>query len=354
MTIDPRSACPLGRTGLEVTRLGFGGASIGGLFSAVADAERGRDGRATPGTSGSVPSTRRRCTATAPPSGGWASRSPAARATSSSCRRRSAGCVRPTRAIPPGADVDRQAFDGREDAFYVVQDRRSAWSSTTAADGVRRSLEESLERLGLDRIDIALIHDPDDHWRARDRGQAWPALARLRDGGRDPRRRRGHEPVGDAHPVRARGRLRRLPRRRPLHAARPGRPGRAAAALRRNGASAIVIGGVMNSGVLADPRPGAPVRLRPADPGRRSIGRDGSAPSATATACRCERRRSSSRSPIRRSRRWSPGSARIDAPRRVPGAHAPPDPGRPLGRAASRGPHRAPMRPSPRAPGGGP
>jgi D-threo-aldose 1-dehydrogenase len=32
-----------------------------------------------------------------------------------------------------------------------------------SADGVRRSLEASLRRLGLDRIDIALIHDPDDH-----------------------------------------------------------------------------------------------------------------------------------------------------------------------------------------------
>ena len=29
-------------------------------------------------------------------------------------------------------------------------------------DGVLRSLEESLRRLGLDRVDIALIHDPDD------------------------------------------------------------------------------------------------------------------------------------------------------------------------------------------------
>ena len=29
-------------------------------------------------------------------------------------------------------------------------------------DGVLRSLEESLRRLGLDRVGIALIHDPDD------------------------------------------------------------------------------------------------------------------------------------------------------------------------------------------------
>jgi len=47
---------------------------------------------------------------------------------------------------------------------------------------VRRSIEESLERLNLERIDIALIHDPDDHWQAALEG-AWPGLARLRDEG---------------------------------------------------------------------------------------------------------------------------------------------------------------------------
>ncbi len=49
-------------------------------------------------------------------------------------------------------------------------------------DGVRRSLEESLERLGLDSIDVALIHDPDTHW-AQAVGEAFPALAELRDQG---------------------------------------------------------------------------------------------------------------------------------------------------------------------------
>lgn len=49
-------------------------------------------------------------------------------------------------------------------------------------DGVLRSLSESLGRLRLDRIDIALIHDPDDHLiQALD--QAAPALAELRDQG---------------------------------------------------------------------------------------------------------------------------------------------------------------------------
>jgi D-threo-aldose 1-dehydrogenase len=51
-----------------------------------------------------------------------------------------------------------------------------------STDGVRRSIDESLERLGLDRIDIALIHDPDNHWEAAI-GEAYPALHRLREQG---------------------------------------------------------------------------------------------------------------------------------------------------------------------------
>lgn len=46
-------------------------------------------------------------------------------------------------------------------------------------DGIRRSLTESLERLGLDRVDIVYLHDPDEHW-----GEVietgFPALAELR------------------------------------------------------------------------------------------------------------------------------------------------------------------------------
>jgi D-threo-aldose 1-dehydrogenase len=51
-----------------------------------------------------------------------------------------------------------------------------------SADGVRRSLEESLERLGLDRVDIVLVHDPDDHMdQALD--EAFPVLRQWRDEG---------------------------------------------------------------------------------------------------------------------------------------------------------------------------
>jgi D-threo-aldose 1-dehydrogenase len=51
-----------------------------------------------------------------------------------------------------------------------------------SADGVRRSIESSLRRLKLDRVDLVLLHDPQEH--LADPGQAmreaYPALAQLR------------------------------------------------------------------------------------------------------------------------------------------------------------------------------
>jgi len=49
-------------------------------------------------------------------------------------------------------------------------------------DGIMRSFEESLKRLGVDRIDILHIHDSDRHWDEAIRG-AYPALDKLRSEG---------------------------------------------------------------------------------------------------------------------------------------------------------------------------
>ena len=73
----------------------------------------------------------------------------------------------------PGGGLDDQGFD-------VPAGHRRVWDFSR--DGVRRSIEESLERLGHDRVDLVLIHDPDDHW-AEAAGEAYPALAELRDQG---------------------------------------------------------------------------------------------------------------------------------------------------------------------------
>ncbi|SDG36092.1 aldo/keto reductase [Streptomyces griseoaurantiacus] len=66
------------------------------------------------------------------------------------------------------------------EGFVVRDDLRRQWDFSR--DGVLRSLEASLERTGLDRIDIVYLHDPDDHWRQAAE-EAMPALAKLRDQG---------------------------------------------------------------------------------------------------------------------------------------------------------------------------
>lgn len=74
---------------------------------------------------------------------------------------------------PEGASPDPYLFDGAPQL-----ERRFDFS----AAGVRRSLEESLERLGLDRVDVVHVHDPDDHM-DQAIAEAFPALVRLREEG---------------------------------------------------------------------------------------------------------------------------------------------------------------------------
>jgi D-threo-aldose 1-dehydrogenase len=180
MAFDPTERVRLGRTDLTVTRLGFGGASIGGLFSAVDDAEA----QATVRHAWDVGI---RLYDTAPLYGYGASE----RRIGAALRGRPQDAfvlstkvgrlVREPADLPAGAEIDHQRQGDREDAFYV----RSGSARLVfdySADGVRRSLEESIVRLGLERIDVALIHDPDDHWREAIDG-AYPALARLREAG---------------------------------------------------------------------------------------------------------------------------------------------------------------------------
>jgi D-threo-aldose 1-dehydrogenase len=69
-----------------------------------------------------------------------------------------------------------------EGGFVVPADPRRVWDPS--ADGVRRSLDESLERLGLDRVDVLFLHDPDEYadMEASVRSSV-PALVALREEG---------------------------------------------------------------------------------------------------------------------------------------------------------------------------
>ncbi len=65
--------------------------------------------------------------------------------------------------------------------FAVPDDAKRVWDFS--ADGVRRSLDESLGRLGLDSVDILYLHDPDECDLERAIASGVPAAARLRDEG---------------------------------------------------------------------------------------------------------------------------------------------------------------------------
>jgi D-threo-aldose 1-dehydrogenase len=64
-----------------------------------------------------------------------------------------------------------------DQGFVVPATHRRVWDFTR--DGIRRSLEGSLERLAVDRLDIVYLHDPDDHW-SEVLASGYPALDELR------------------------------------------------------------------------------------------------------------------------------------------------------------------------------
>jgi D-threo-aldose 1-dehydrogenase len=77
------------------------------------------------------------------------------------------------RLLVPGAAPDDSIFTATPPLVPVYD---------FSADGVRRSIDASLERLGLDRIDLLHVHDPEDHLDQAET-EAFPALLRLRDEG---------------------------------------------------------------------------------------------------------------------------------------------------------------------------
>lgn len=65
--------------------------------------------------------------------------------------------------------------------FAVPATLRRVWDFT--ADGVRRSLEESLGRLGLDRVDVVYLHDPEEDDLGPALATGVPGVVGLRDAG---------------------------------------------------------------------------------------------------------------------------------------------------------------------------
>lgn len=65
--------------------------------------------------------------------------------------------------------------------FHVPDNLQRVWDFSD--DGIRTSLEESRERLGIDRIDLLYLHDPERNDLDLALAEALPAMERLRAGG---------------------------------------------------------------------------------------------------------------------------------------------------------------------------
>jgi D-threo-aldose 1-dehydrogenase len=134
------------------------------------------------------------------------------------------------------------------------------------AEATLRSVEASVRRLGGHRIDTVLIHDPDDHERAALDG-AYPALHQLRADGVIRAIGVGMNRTAmltrfvrdtDIDVVLVAGRYSLL----------DGEAAEELLPLCRQRGVRVMVGGVFNSGILADPRPGALDDYRPAEPAR--------------------------------------------------------------------------------------
>ena len=78
------------------------------------------------------------------------------------------------------SSVERNSFVISSKVGRIIENQEIRFDYTR--EGILRSLEESLERLNLDYIDIALIHDPDDHYhQALD--ESFPTLSDLKSQG---------------------------------------------------------------------------------------------------------------------------------------------------------------------------
>jgi aryl-alcohol dehydrogenase-like predicted oxidoreductase len=231
---------PLGRSGVRVDRVGLGTAPLAGLFTAV-DEEQAAATLEAAWRSGV------RCFDTAPHYGAGLAEERLGRFLAGRPREEYVVSTKVGRLLVPGASATGDEGFQTDRGLVRVRDYSGA--------GVRRSLEESLRRSGLDAFDVVLVHDPDDHWEQAV-SEAYPALARLRDEGvvraigvgmNQTRMLTRFVAETDLDCVLVAGRYSLLDRSAehellPLCAAR---------------GVGVLVGGVFNSGVLADPRPGA-------------------------------------------------------------------------------------------------
>ena len=162
---------PMGpRPPLELPPLGFGAAQLGNLYRVTTDEEAA--GAIAAAWEGGI-----RYFDTAPHYGLGTSERRLGALLAQYPREEYLLSTKVGRLLRPGPGTG----DDTANAFAVPDHHVREWDFSEA--GVRRSHEESLERLGLDRADILLAHDPEEGPTEQAFAEGLPALARMREEG---------------------------------------------------------------------------------------------------------------------------------------------------------------------------
>jgi D-threo-aldose 1-dehydrogenase len=161
----------IGRTGLSVTTLGFGGAPIGNLYRATGDKEAAAAIDAA--WDGGI-----RYFDTAPHYGLGLSEYRLGETLGKHARNEFVISTKVGRLLSPnpnpmGSDLEIGGFDVPDDLVRTLD---------YSAEGIERSIEQSLRRLNTDYVDIVYVHDPDDYVHQVIR-ETLPTLTKLRDDG---------------------------------------------------------------------------------------------------------------------------------------------------------------------------
>lgn len=160
---------PLRSTGLRVTEIAFGAASLGNLYRVTSDEEAA-------GAVARAWECGMRYFDTAPHYGLGLSEHRLGRALAAYPRDEYIISTKVGRLLERNPHPTPTDTDG----FEVPGDLRRVWDFTR--DGVRRSLNDSLRRLGTDHVEIVYAHDP-DQFREGAAREALEALAHLRSQG---------------------------------------------------------------------------------------------------------------------------------------------------------------------------
>jgi len=166
--MNPFDKAELGKTGVRVTKLGLGTAALPGLYTAVE--ERDAVGAIERALAAGV-----NFIDTAPMYGHGKSEEFVGRALAGVARDSYVLSTKVGRVLEP-ADPESM----RDSQWKNLSPFR--WRFDFSRDAVLRSFEESLKRMQVDRIDVLLIHDPDEHWETAI-GEAYPAIHELRSQG---------------------------------------------------------------------------------------------------------------------------------------------------------------------------